>query len=398
MSIFEYMEREGIARLTWPIPDTHTHASAIQAIPSWQALDQQARELRHDEVHLAMDQETGLRALIGVHSTLRGPALGGTRVWNYDSEEQAIRDVLRLSQGMTAKNAAVDLELGGGKAVIWARPEQKTPALLRVYGRFVDSLGGRYITAEDVGTSVDDMTIVREVTKHVVGLPPHMGGSGDPSPVTAYGLYTGIHAMVKWRFERNVLDGLAVAVQGLGHVGFALAKTLIMDGAEVIATDISELRRQKLRDAVAPRDSGNLRLVEPDDIYDVECDIFSPCALGGVINDDTIPRLCCEIIAGAANNQLDDPPRHANALKERGIDYAVDFVINAGGVINVWAELTAFRAGRPYSRGMAYEKVSNIPRNLFRILEISEQEHISSYAAALTLARGRLDEARTNAG
>ncbi len=280
----------------------------------------------HEQVVFCDDEGAGLRAIVAIHNTKLGPALGGCRMWPYADEAAALTDVLRLSRGMTYKAAMAGLALGGGKAVIIGDAKaDKTPELMRAFGRFVDDLGGRYITAEDVGTSVGDMDTIRGETEYVAGL---TGGAGDPSPSTAHGVFIGIEAAVRHRLDRESVRGLKVAVQGLGHVGAGLCRYLAEAGAGLVVTDID-------RDAV-DRAAGEFaaETVAPEAIYDAEADVFAPCALGAAINDDTVPRLKAPIVAGAANNQLAEE-RHGKALMERGILYAPDYVINAGGLLDV---------------------------------------------------------------
>ncbi len=280
----------------------------------------------HEQIVFCADAETGLRAIIAIHNPNLGPSLGGCRMWPYAGEDEALTDVLRLSKGMTYKAAISGLPLGGGKAVIIgdARAD-KTPDLMRAFGRFVGHLGGRYITAEDVGTAVADMDAIREVTRHVAGL---SGGAGDPSPSTAHGVFIGIEAAIRHRLGAAGVNGLSVAVQGLGHVGYGLCRYLAEAGAKLIVTDIDEAA---VRRAVG---EFGATAAAPDDIYAAEADVFAPCALGAVIDDDTIPRLKAPIVAGAANNQLAEE-RHGRVLMERGILYAPDYVINAGGLLDV---------------------------------------------------------------
>ncbi len=288
----------------------------------------------HEQIVLCHEQATGLNAVIAIHNTIFGPALGGCRMWPFESEEEAIADAVRLSKGMTYKNAAAGLNLGGGKAVIIGDPNKdKSEALFRAFGRFVQSLGGRYITAEDVGTSVEDMEYINMETDFVAGLPEQFGGSGDPSPFTALGTFEGIRASVKYQLKRKDLKGIRVAVQGAGHVGYYLCEMLHDAGAELIISDIFEEQVDKIVDDFGATSVGG------DKIYDVEADVFSPCALGAIVNDDTIPRMKFKIIAGGANNQLLDEKIHGQKLKDKNILYAPDYLINAGGVINVFFEV-----------------------------------------------------------
>ncbi|MBX5477336.1 MAG: Glu/Leu/Phe/Val dehydrogenase [Clostridia bacterium] len=335
----------------------------------------------HEQVVFCRDEASGLRAIIAIHSTALGPALGGCRMWPYASEEEALFDVLRLSRGMTYKNAAMGLNFGGGKSVIIADPRKdKTEALFRAFGRFVQSLGGRYYTAEDVGINSDDLIYVRQETDYVLGLPE---ASGDPSPATAFGVFCGIRACLEEAYGSDDPAGRTVAIQGAGHVGYHLAKLLVEAGARVVIADIFE---DKVRRAV--EDLG-VETVPADAIYDVECDVFAPCALGAVINDETIPRLKCRIVAGSANNQLAEP-RHGDRLQELGILYAPDYVINGGGVINVASE---FNPGG-YNRDHSYRKIAGIGDKLREIFAIARREGIPTYRAADVLAEERIRQIR----
>ena len=330
----------------------------------------------YEQVVFNYDEASGLKAIIAIHDTTLGPALGGTRVWDYDSEEEALNDVLRLSKGMTYKSAAAGLNLGGGKAVIIGDPDEiKSEELWRAYGRFVQSLNGRYITAEDVNTTVDDMQIVAEETGFVTGLP---STSGDPSPVTALGTFHGIRAAAEEVYGSADLSGKVVAVQGVGHVGQNLVRHLKEAGADVVITDI----KQENIDAVV--EEFGVKVVEPGKIYSVDCDIFAPCALGAVINDDTIPQLKCDIVAGAANNVLEEK-RHGDMLEEKGIAYAPDYVINAGGVINVYDELIG------YDRERALRRAKNIFNNIKKVFKISNRDNIPTYEAADIMAEERIE-------
>jgi leucine dehydrogenase len=303
-------------------------------------------------------------------------------MWPYRTTDEALVDVLRLSEGMTYKAAVAGLALGGGKAVIVGDPKRdKTEALLRAHGRFVDTLCGRYITAEDVGISVADMEVVHMETRWVTGIQSTAHGSGDPSPATAYGVYHGIRASCKWKLGSDDLAGVRIAVQGTGHVGYHLCEDLAAEGAVLTVTDIDDARVRR-----AVEDFG-ARAVAPDAIYDVECDVFAPCALGAILNDETIPRLTCQVVAGAANNQLAED-RHGDRLEELGILYAPDYVINAGGLINVYGEIAG------YDLATAKEKAAEIYDTLLSIFRIAEEEKIPTYRAADRLAQQRLEEAR----
>lgn len=334
-------------------------------------------EYDYEQVVFNYDRVSGLKVIIAIHDTTLGPALGGTRIWDYQSEEEALIDVLRLARGMTYKSAAAGLSLGGGKAVIIGDRNNKSEEMWRAYGRFVQSLNGRYITAEDVGTCVEDMKIVARETDYVTGLP---GKSGDPSPVTAFGVWQGMKAAVEEVFGTSSLKDRVIAIQGVGHVGYCLAKHIDDEGGRLIITDIDRERLEKV-----VRETGATP-VKADEIYRMNCDIFAPCALGGVINDNTVLQLNCKIVAGAANNVLKEE-EHGDMLGERGILYIPDFVINAGGVINVYGEL------KGYSKEQALDKAGEIYNNIKKVLEISRKEKIPTYKAADILAEERIREA-----
>jgi leucine dehydrogenase len=336
-------------------------------------------EDEYEEIVFFHDPPTGLRAIIAIHSTTLGPALGGTRFYPFQSEEDALHDVLRLARGMTYKAAAAGLDLGGGKAVIIGDPKRiKNEELLRAYGRFIETLGGRYITAEDIGTNRDDMDIIRRETRYVTGVAPELGGSGDPSPVTAYGVYLGMVACAEEAWQEHTLEGRRVAVQGVGKVGYHLVKHLVEDGgASVVVSDVDvDLVARAVRDF-------GVETAEPDKIHAQECDIFAPCAMGGIIRDDTIPELKFKVLAGSANNQL-EAPEHGEALAAMGILYAPDYVINAGGLINVADELQGYNPER------ARVRVESVYRTLREIFEVARDRHISTSAAADAFALERV--------
>jgi leucine dehydrogenase len=341
---------------------------------------QQMQTMGHERVLFGSSPEVGLQAIIAVHSTVLGPGLGGVRMWPYGSFDEALTDVLRLSRGMTYKAAAAGLHLGGGKAVIIGDPRKiKTEALLRTFGRYVESLGGLYITAEDVGTDMDDMEQIQTETRWVTGLSPAQGGGGDPSPVTAFGVLQGMKAAAAWQLGSPDLGGRTIAIQGLGSVGFALAGYLKEEGATLLGSDIDAEATARARD------EHGVEIVTPAAILGSECDILAPCALGAVLNDDTIPRLRCRIVAGGANNQLADEERHGQALHDRGILYAPDFVLNAGGLINVYSELTG------YNRDTALRMAGGLYQNTTRIFELSRTHGIPSTLAAHRVAEQRID-------
>src|SRR3712207_6098832 len=335
-------------------------------------------EYRYEQLVFCHDRATGLRAIIAIHDTTLGPALGGCRMYPYHSEDEAVVDVLRLARGMTYKAAASGLNLGGGKSVIIGAPEDKTEELMRSFGRYLETLGGRYIVAEDVGTSTEDIEYIRIETSHVVGVDVTHGGSGDPSPFTALGVLQGMRACAEEVFGSSSLEGRAVAVQGLGHVGWHLCELLHEEGATLMITD---LREEVVERAI--REFG-AKPVEPEEILTISCDILAPCALGAVVNDITLPNLRCSIIAGSANNVLLEA-RHGAALAERGILYAPDYVINAGGLINVADELEG------YNRTRATRRVARIYDSVKSIIAISRRDGVPTNVAADTLALERID-------
>jgi leucine dehydrogenase len=339
-------------------------------------------QLGHEQVVFCHDEPTGLKAIIAIHNTVLGPALGGTRMWNYANEQEALTDVLRLSRGMTFKAAISGINLGGGKAVIIGDAKtMKTEAFLRRFGKFVNSLNGKYITAEDVNMKTVDMEYINMETKHVTGLPESMGGGGDPSPVTAYGVYMGMKATAKKVFGNDSLAGKKVAVQGVGQVGMHLVEYLVKEKAEVYITDLFE---DKVK-AIAQQ--YGVKAVGQDAIYGIDMDIYAPCALGATINDETIGRLKCSIIAGAANNQLKDEVKHGYMLLDRSITYAPDFLINAGGLINVYNEYKG-----NYNRKRVFEHAEKIYSTCLDILNYAEEQKISSQEAAIKLAEKRIAE------
>jgi leucine dehydrogenase len=333
----------------------------------------------YEQLIFCQDKTSGLKAIICIHDTTLGPALGGTRMWNYATEEEAIEDAIRLGRGMTYKNAAAGLNLGGGKTVIIGDPlKDKNEEMFRAFGRFVQGLNGRYITAEDVGTTVADMDLIREETDFVTGVSPAFGSSGNPSPVTAYGVYKGMKAGALEAFGDDSLEGKTVTVQGVGNVAYTLCKLLHEEGAKLIVSDINEEAVQR-----AVNDFGAVA-VAPNDIYSQEADIFAPCAMGAIINDETIPQLKVKLVAGSANNQLKEE-RHGDELEARGIVYTPDFVINSGGVINVADELYGYNEERALKRvGTIYDSIS-------KIFEISKRDGIPSYKAADRMAEERIE-------
>jgi leucine dehydrogenase len=339
----------------------------------------QMLQYNHEQVVFCNDNETGLKAIIAIHNTLLGPSLGGTRMWNYNNEMEALTDVLRLSRGMTYKSAAAGLNLGGGKAVIIGDPKKlKNEAFLRRFGKFVNSLGGKYITAEDVAMNSRDMEIIKMETDFVSGLPESMGGSGDPSPVTAYGVYVSMKASAKEAYGSDSLSGKKVLVQGLGNVGMHLVEHLHKEGAVITVFDINE---ERVKMAV---DNFKATVTTPEKMFDLDIDIYAPCALGATLNDDSLSKLKCRIICGAANNQLADEKKHGEAVKAKGLIYAPDFVVNSGGIINVFYELEG------YVRERAMKHAEGIYNTTWNILQIAKNENIPTYVAANRIAEKRI--------
>ena len=337
-----------------------------------------AGEHGHEQVSIASDEESGYRGIIAIHNTILGPALGGTRFWDYRSDAEALADVLRLSRGMTYKAAVAGLKLGGGKSVILGDPKtHDREAIMRAHGRHIEFLAGRYITGEDVGTSPDDMEWIRRETRHVVGL---KGKSGDPSPATALGVLLGMRACAKFRYGNEELAGKTVAVQGCGHVGYYLARHLHDVGARLVVSDIDDGKAKRCQDDF------EAEVVLPDQIYGVEADIFAPCALGAVINDHSLRALKVDIVAGSANNQLAED-RHGDRLKQADVVYAPDYVINGGGLINVYGEIMGWDLEE------THRKIWEIYDTVYHVLKISRQEQIPTYRAADRLAKRRIEEA-----
>lgn len=339
----------------------------------------QMLQYNHEQVVFCNDNETGLKAIIAIHNTVLGPSLGGTRMWNYNNEMEALNDVLRLSRGMTYKSSVAGLNLGGGKAVIIGDPKKlKNEAFLRRFGKFVNSLGGKYITAEDVAMNSRDMEIIKMETDFVSGLPESMGGSGDPSPVTAYGVYVSMKASAKEAYGSDSLSGKKVLVQGLGNVGMHLVEHLHKEGAVITVYDINE---ERVKMAV---DNFKATVTSPDKMFDLDIDIYAPCALGATVNDESLSKLKCKIICGAANNQLAEEKKHGEAVKAKGIIYAPDFVVNAGGIINVFYELEG------YVRERAMRHAEGIYNTTWNILQIAKNENIPTYVAANRIAEKRI--------
>ncbi len=334
----------------------------------------------HEQVVFCNDPLSGLKAIIAVHNTKLGPGLGGCRFYNYATEADALNDVLRLSKGMTYKSAVSGLNFGGAKAVIIGDPSKLSSELLfRTYGRFVQTLNGRYITCEDVGTNPDVMEWIRIETRHVLGLPVHLGGLGDPSPITAYGTFIGIKASLKKLTGREDLTNVKIAIQGAGHVGYHLCKELHKTGAKIYATDLNTEALNRVIQEFG------VTAVKPDRIYSQKADIFAPCAMGGIINDQVISQLNCSIVAGAANNPLEDEEKHSQALQEKGILYAPDYVINAGGLIDAASEFFRVR-----HKEYVMIKTEEIYQRLLDIYTIAEDKKISTAAAAQQIAEKRI--------
>jgi leucine dehydrogenase len=335
----------------------------------------------HEQVVFCHDKDTGLKAIIGIHDTTLGPALGGTRMWAYNNEWEALNDVLRLSRGMTFKSALAGLNLGGGKAVIIGDAKtQKTPELMRKFGEFIHKLSGKYITAEDVGMTTQDMDTVREVTPYVAGISEAKGGSGNPSPVTAYGTYMGMKAAAKFKYGNDALAGKHVVVQGIGHVGEVLVDYLTKENAKVTIVDINRSRLEEVSSKY------NANIYEGNNLFELDMDIYAPCALGATINDNTISQLKATIVAGAANNQLANENIHGNILKEKGIVYAPDFLINAGGIINVYREIAK------YDEAEAMKRTENIYNTTLEILNMADLQNITTNEAAKSLAIQRIND------
>jgi leucine dehydrogenase len=337
----------------------------------------------HEQLVVSTDPDTGLKAIISIHSTLLGPSLGGCRFWAYKSFEEAAADVLLLSKAMTYKAAISGLNLGGGKAVICARPGEKTPAMLRAFGRFVDSLAGLYVTAQDVGMTLADLEAIREVTRYAAGIPEAMGGSGDPSPMTARGVQHGMRACLKQVFGSDSFRDRTVAVQGLGKVGRHLVGLLHQEGARLIVSDLDASRMKAAASEV------QAETMPPNRIHTADCDIFAPCAMGGLLNSSAISKLRCRIVAGSANNPLANW-MDAKLLQRRGILYAPDYVINAGGLINIACEMEG------YQKEKAEERVAGIAENLARVFARAKEEKITPLEAADRLAEERLAKARAS--
>jgi leucine dehydrogenase len=333
----------------------------------------------HEQVLFCNGKDPDIKAIIAIHDTTLGPAMGATRLLPYPNEEAALKDALRLSRGMTYKAACANIPVGGGKAVIIAHPENKTEALFRAYGRFVESLNGRFITGQDMNLTPDDVRTISKETQYVVGVEERSGG---PAPVTAWGVFLGIRAAVEFRLKTTELEGLKVAVQGLGNVGSNLCKNLHKHGVKLFVTDISKEKTEQAKELFGAT------VVQPEEIYSLDVDVLSPCAMGGILNDETIPQIQASIIAGAANNQLGQEQLHSQMLTAKGILYSPDYVINAGGLINVYNEMIG------YDEDRAFQQVNNIYDTLLEIFERSTKQEISTNDASKQLAEDRIKRAR----
>lgn len=355
-------------------------ATSVLSNTHTQELFKTFENTEHENLVFCFDKPTGLKAIIGIHNTVLGPALGGTRFYNYASEQEAIHDVLRLSRGMTYKAAISGINLGGGKAVIIGNPEQlKSEAFWRRYGKFIHSLNGKYITAEDVNTNSRDMEYIAQETPYVAGKPSYLGGGGDPSPVTAYGTYLGLKAAVKEVFGNDNLNGKKILVEGVGAVGSHLVERLVKENALVFVNDINEQKLKKLTDTF-----NSVQVVDRDTSYDADIDIYAPCAMGATLNTASINRLKCYIVAGAANNQLENETVHGNMLKDKGILYAPDFLINAGGVINCYQEVIG------YNREQSLTHTEQIYNRTLEVFKKAKAENITTHAAAMKIAEERI--------
>ncbi len=335
----------------------------------------------HEELVFCNDNATGLKAIICIHNTVLGPGLGGTRFYNYASDQDAITDVLRLARGMSFKSSIAGLNLGGAKAVIMGDPTKlKSEHFFRKFGRFIENLNGKYITAEDVGTTMKDMEFIKMETNHVVGLPEIKGGGGDPSPVTAFGVYMGMKASAKETWGSDSLAGKRIAVQGIGKVGEHLVEHLTKEGAKVFISDVNQEALARVSAAY------NAEVVAKDSIYGLDVDIFAPCAMGAILNTENINQIKASIICGAANNQLADEKMHGQLLTSKKINYAPDFLVNSGGIINVYSELLG------YNRQLAYAQAENIYNQTLQIYKLAKDDQITTHLAALNLAEKRIND------
>ncbi|NQZ75031.1 MAG: Glu/Leu/Phe/Val dehydrogenase [Ekhidna sp.] len=339
--------------------------------------------LEHEQLVFCRDEATGLKAIVGIHNTVLGPSMGGTRMWNYASDEEAIEDVLRLSRGMTFKSALAGLNIGGGKAVIIGDARKiKSEALMRRFGKFINSLNGKYYTAEDMNITMRDIEYMSMETPYVVGKPQYMGGSGDPSPMTAYGVYMGMKAGAKKAYGSDSLEGKNILVQGAGQVGKYLVDHLTKENASVFVADIFEDKIKAITDK-----HGEVSVVDPNSVFQMEMDIYAPCAMGATLNDQSIPELKCDVVAGAANNQLASEEKHSAMLSDHGIIYCPDFLINSGGIANVYHEYLG-----NYNKDRVVASTEHIYEVCMNVLNHSEENKIGSHEAALELALQRIDQ------
>jgi leucine dehydrogenase len=337
-------------------------------------------EMGHEQVLFCHGQNPSIKAIIAIHDTGLGPAMGATRMLPYINEEAALKDVLRLSRGMTYKAACANIPVGGGKAVIIANPEDKSDGLFEAYGRFIESLNGRFITGQDVNITPQDVCTIRRQTSYVVGTSEKSGG---PAPITARGVLLGIKAAVNFRLQNQGLDGLKIAVQGLGNVGGKLCEYLHEHGVELYVTDVSREKAEQVASLYGAK------IVAPDEIYGLDVDVFAPCALGGILNSETIPQIKAPIVAGAANNQLENEQLHSKALTSKGILYCPDYVINGGGLINVYNEMIG------YDETKAFQQLNNIYETLLEIFAIAQKAEITTYEASRLLAEERIAKAKS---
>jgi leucine dehydrogenase len=335
----------------------------------------------HEQIIFNFDKETGMRAIIAIHDSTLGQTFGGVRMVNYGSMEDALRDAMRLSKAMTYKCAAAEEDKGGGKAVIWGDPKKdKNEAFLRAFGRFIEMLNGRFVTGADLNITAMDGSIMGRESRYILAKPREEGSSGSTGPITAFGIYVGLKACAKFIWGNENLQGKKIAVQGLGAVGEPLLGYLKKGGLEVMATDMNEETLQRLQPQYG------FKRVKPEAIYEVECDIFCPCAIGSILNDQTIPKLKCKIVAGSANNQLEDEERHSRMLQERSILYAPDYIINAGGVIQVIDEIQGYNPER------VKMKTERVYGRLLHIFEMAKKEGILPLEAANRYAESRIRE------
>lgn len=343
------------------------------------------KEEEFEQIIYGYDKYSGLKSIIAIHNTALGPAFGGTRMMPYSTEKEALKDVLLLAKAMTYKNAAAGINFGGGKAIIIGDPKtEKTEELLRAFGRLVEGLGGRFIAGVDIGTDENDMVILQQESSHITALPIYYGGTGSTSGATAYGLYQGIKSAAEEVFGDKQLKDKSVSIQGIGHVGNPLAKYLVDEGVKIFVSDVNEQALNSLKEEIP-----GIVIVEPEKIYDLDVDIFSPCALGGILNDDTIPRLKCKMIAGAANNQLKDPERHCKMIEQRDIVYFVDYILSAGGVINSSQQYNP----HGYNKDATYAQLNKIGENVKKVLDIARKEKITAVEAAKFLVKKRIQNA-----